>query len=77
VLAEASPYDAKWGIGLAAEDPSARRRHLWKGRNLLGEVLMEVRDALASGDDDTDTSVQHCIIFILLYLFINRVLYMI
>ena len=59
MLAEASPHDMKWGIGLSADDPRARRRHSWPGRNLLGEVLMEVRDMLASGDYAADTSVQH------------------
>jgi len=57
VLAEASPHDRKWGIGLAANDPHARHRHLWRGTNLLGEVLMEVRDMLASGDDVDNTLV--------------------
>lgn len=59
MLAEASPYDTKWGIGLTADDPHARRRHFWRGRNLLGEVLMEVRDILAGGDYVADTSVQY------------------
>jgi len=59
VLAEASPFDTKWGIGLSADDPRARRRRQWQGRNLLGEVLMEVRDILADGDYVADTSVQN------------------
>lgn len=59
VLAEASPYDSKWGIGLAADHPDAKRRKMWRGRNLLGEVLMEVRDELQANIND-GTSVQHC-----------------
>ncbi len=43
ILAEASPYDAIWGIGLAESDPRARHPRLWPGRNLLGSALMQVR----------------------------------
>ena len=64
VLAEASPSDRKWGIGLAEDDPHAKRRKMWRGRNLLGEVLMEVRDEMTSIDDDTDTLVLYFIIII-------------
>jgi len=43
-LVEASPTDRIYGIGLAASDPRAKSRNTWKGRNLLGEVLTELRD---------------------------------
>ncbi|MBX2854526.1 MAG: NADAR family protein [Rhodobacteraceae bacterium] len=46
-LVEASPVDPVWGIGLAADDPSARDRNQWLGANLLGEILTRVRDRLA------------------------------
>jgi ribA/ribD-fused uncharacterized protein len=46
VLVEASPVDTIWGIGLKAEDERASNPNLWKGENLLGFALMEVRDAL-------------------------------
>jgi len=46
ILAEASPYDKVWGIGLPAEDPRARQPSLWKGHNILGRVLMSVRRVL-------------------------------
>lgn len=41
VIVEASPFDKIWGIGTRShiEDPK-----LWKGLNLLGFALMEVRD---------------------------------
>ncbi|CAM9590142.1 unnamed protein product, partial [Hapterophycus canaliculatus] len=43
VLAEASPLDPVWGIGLRADNPTARTPALWPGQNLLGRVLMAVR----------------------------------
>ncbi len=46
VLAEASPYDAIWGIRLPADAPEARDPFKWRGDNLLGFALMEVRDEL-------------------------------
>ena len=46
VLAEASPYDAIWGIRLAASSPEAQAPMKWRGQNLLGFALMEVRDEL-------------------------------
>lgn len=46
VLVEASPVDPVWGIGLAAKDPDARHPSRWKGLNLLGFALMEVRERL-------------------------------
>lgn len=48
VLAEASPYDRIWGIGLAADDPAAESASRWRGENLLGFTLMKVRDLLAA-----------------------------
>lgn len=46
ILAEASPYDGIWGIGLDASDPDACNPFKWQGANLLGFALMEVRDEL-------------------------------
>ena len=46
VLVEASPVDAIWGIGLAADAPEAADPARWRGPNLLGFALMEVRDLL-------------------------------
>ena len=43
VLVEASPVDKIWGIGLASDNPSIENPNLWKGLNLLGYALMEVR----------------------------------
>ncbi|MHB1952221.1 MAG: NADAR family protein [Sulfobacillus sp.] len=47
-LAEASPVDRIWGIGLAVSDPKAQDPGSWKGENLLGKALMEVRRRLTS-----------------------------
>ena len=46
VLVEASPMDKIWGIGLAVGDPGIGDPLQWKGENLLGYALMEVRDKL-------------------------------
>lgn len=46
VLAEASPTDPVWGIGLDQFDASAERPDRWPGANLLGFALMEVRAIL-------------------------------
>jgi len=46
ILAEASPLDRIWGIGLRADDPRALERSQWRGENLLGEALMVVRTRL-------------------------------
>jgi len=45
-IAEASPYDKIWGIGLATTDERAIDPENWDGTNLLGEILMLVRTEL-------------------------------
>ena len=45
-LAEASPLDPVWGIGLRADDPRAKDPHKWRGKNLLGESLSAIREAI-------------------------------
>jgi len=46
VLVEASPQDRIWGIGMGRDDEHADNPLLWKGLNLLGFALMEVRSRL-------------------------------
>jgi ribA/ribD-fused uncharacterized protein len=46
VLVEASPMDRVWGIGLTRDDPRAQDPAQWRGLNLLGVALMQVREAL-------------------------------
>lgn len=45
-MAEASPSDNIFGIGLAPSDPLAQDPANWKGTNILGRALMQVRTEL-------------------------------
>ncbi|CAM9596517.1 unnamed protein product [Pylaiella littoralis] len=46
MLAEASPNDKVWGIGMNAFDPGVERHECWGGQNLLGKILMYVRNKI-------------------------------
>lgn len=46
ILAEASPIDKIWGIGFHPADKKVKNIAEWKGLNLLGFALMEVRDII-------------------------------
>ena len=46
IIVEASPLDVIWGIGLSKDDENASNSCKWRGTNLLGFALMEVRDQL-------------------------------
>ena len=45
-LAEASPHDNLWGIGLSARDPRASCPDSWCGQNLLGQALEHTHEIL-------------------------------
>jgi len=47
-LVEAAHYDPVWGIGLRADDPLARDKANWKGKNWLGGTLTKLRDDLTA-----------------------------
>lgn len=46
ILVETNPIDRIWGIGLSADSKYIRNPYTWKGLNLLGFALMEIRDYL-------------------------------
>lgn len=46
IIAEASPYDAIWGIGCGQTNPKAHDPAQWPGLNLLGKAWMKVRDEI-------------------------------
>ena len=45
IIAEASPYDKIWGIGLSSNNPDVYTMSKWTGKNLLGQILMDVRSS--------------------------------
>jgi hypothetical protein len=46
ILAECSPYDRIWGIGRDLDDKRSLDVNQWRGQNLLGFTLMQVRSVL-------------------------------
>lgn len=48
-IVEASPSDSIWGVGFSASKADANRDK-W-GQNLLGKVIMNVRDQLRKEND--------------------------
>ncbi len=56
LLAEASPFDPIWGIGLDADAARETSPSEWPGENLLGKILMELRAEFA-GKSETPESV--------------------
>jgi ribA/ribD-fused uncharacterized protein len=48
-MAEASPYDKIWGIGIRASHPHAKKPSKWPGQNLLGKVLTDLCSDLGGG----------------------------
>ena len=46
ILAECSPLDKTWGVGIGLRDTRWKHPENWNGKNELGTILMEVRDEI-------------------------------
>lgn len=46
ILVESCPEDNIWGIGLSKDDERAWNESTWQGQNLLGKILVRVREKL-------------------------------
>ncbi len=53
ILAECAVKDRIWGIGLSMKDPRRFDLKEWKGQNLLGYTLMEVRSEIRKFSAET------------------------
>lgn len=56
ILVEASPRDRIWGIGMGQSNPDADNPMKWRGQNLLGFVLTDVRDELMKTEGEENES---------------------
>jgi ribA/ribD-fused uncharacterized protein len=52
IIVESSPKDIIWGVGLAADHKDVTNPGMWKGTNLLGMALMDVRATLLKMQED-------------------------
>jgi ribA/ribD-fused uncharacterized protein len=50
ILTEANPLDVVWGIGLSKDSRLIKNPYTWRGLNLLGFALMEIREYLKHAD---------------------------
>lgn len=56
ILAEASPYDKVWGIEMDAQTAAHTASSRWPGENLLGKILMELREEFGGGQPAAETT---------------------
>ncbi|SAK83422.1 Swarming motility protein YbiA [Caballeronia arationis] len=49
ILVEGNPYDRIYGVGLHKDDPAIGDPANWRGENLCGRAIMEVREELKEG----------------------------
>lgn len=48
IIVYAVPSDIVWGVGLSSEHSDITDPDLWRGKNLLGDAIMKVRDEIKS-----------------------------
>lgn len=53
IIVETAPRDRIWGIGMGQSNENATNPLRWRGRNLLGFVLTEVREMLLAGQKES------------------------
>ena len=58
ILAEASPNDRIWGIGLDAAQAASMDKSEWPGQNLLGRALMELRSEFSDAKPKNNTMIR-------------------
>ena len=56
IIAEASPKDKVWGIAMDAETAAVKDPSEWSGQNLLGKILMELREEFGGGHPAEENS---------------------
>ena len=49
IFVEASPIDKIWGIGMSEDNPDILDPSKWKGLNLLGQIITDVRGLIKLG----------------------------
>jgi len=57
LIAEASPRDRIWGIGLGSHQPETQDPKLWLGTNILGWALMKARKEFQREYDKDDNNI--------------------